>query len=154
MLIIDYLNFMNNLKKKIQDNYLFGAIKYNNISNIYLMPIAWWILNYKKYDPFYEPHKWDYVFRNHIYNVNDDLVDSFLKTIEEDKVSFKDVKLLRESTSNEKLELYFFIDFDRKEFVSSFADIEIEDYLPDSNWVGISGNPIIFLYDLYKPFFS
>lgn len=49
---------MKNLKERLEDNYLLGGIKFKSKYNIYLMPIAWWILNYKKYDPDYNPDEW------------------------------------------------------------------------------------------------
>jgi hypothetical protein len=111
---------MDDIKRKFYENYLLGAIKYQGDYNFYLMPIAWWILNYHKYNPNYDATKREEPFRNNVLNVTDSKIDDFVESI------------------------------DSKRFVSSFPDIEVEDYLPDSSWQGIFGNPVEYLPDELK----
>ena len=136
---------MNSIKKRLDDNYLLGVIKHENISSIYLMPIAWWILNYGKYDPHYNPDLWEEVFRNHIYNVKDENIDLFLESIEGDKLSSNEIILAKTQYPNDLITLYFFIDLDKKIFINRFSDVELEEYLPDESWKGIFGNPSDYL---------
>lgn len=74
------------IEKKLEEGYLLGGIKYKGKCKFYFMPIAYWILNYMKYDPSYNPAKWSYVFRDNILLVNEEHIESYLKAIEEDKI--------------------------------------------------------------------
>lgn len=128
------------IKKKLEEGYLLGGIKYKEKCNYYFMPIAYWILNYIKYDPSYNPAKWSFVFRDNILLVNDENIDDYLKAIEEDIIY---LELLEED--DDIPEFTFYVDFDSKIFVSSFPYVEIETYLPDENWKGVNDEPIKYL---------
>jgi hypothetical protein len=136
---------MEDLKKRFENNYLLGCIKYLGRYELYLMPIAYWILNYKKYDPEYDPAKWESVFRDNILNVTDGEITGYLNSITGDKLNLEDMESIMKDGSPEYRQLYFFINFDNKKFVNGFYDIEVEEYLPDQNWDGESGNPIDYL---------
>lgn len=123
--------------QRLTENYLLGCIKYRDRYSIYLMPIAWWILNYKKYDPAFDSAKWGVEFREGVYNVTDDKVEDYMQSIKDDKIEVDELE-----NFSSPFEFYFFIDFDSKLFVSRFSDIEIEDYLPSSNWRGDFEDPI------------
>lgn len=141
----------DNIDEKIKDNYLLGCIKYQSNFNFYLMPLAYWILNYSKYDPTYNPNDWGFVFRNNILNVDDLKIESFIKSIQIDKV---DIESLNFKDYNFDDIFLFFIDFDSKTFVSFFDDIEIEEYLPDENWKGKFENPINYLPSAFRIYFQ
>ncbi len=128
-----------NIKQKFEEGYILGCIKYKERCNLYLMPIAYWILNYKKYDPSYNPKDWDFIFRDNVLVVNDDNIDKFIKAIEVDKID--SYELAKSDVNN----MVFYIDFDDKLFVSSFNEIEVEDYLPHSTWRGKYDSPIKYL---------
>lgn len=106
------------------------------------MPIAWWILNHKKYDPDYDPAKWESVFRDNILNVTDDKIEAYLSSIKEDKLNLKDTGSVIMKVPIELRQAYFFVDFDTKTFINGFFDIEVEEYLPDQHWKGEAGNPV------------
>lgn len=133
---------MKSIKQRLDENYIIGCIKFKNKYDFYLMPIAWWILNHEKYDPSYKSEEWEYVFRNNILNVLNNQIEDYLNSIQEDKISETDYKSINENFSKEDAQVYFFIDFDKKIYVSSFSDIEVEDYLPDDTWVGKYENPL------------
>ena len=116
------------LQDKASQGYVLGYIKSHNQSNAYLMPIAYWILNYKKYDPSYNPKDWNAQFRNNILSVNDNNVDDYIAAIEVDKVNAK------ESEVFDFFEVRFYIDFIEKFYISNFVEIAIDDYLPDARW--------------------
>lgn len=130
---------MIDIKQKFEEGYILGCIKHKEQCSLYLMPIAYWILNYKKYDPTYNPEDWEFVYRDNILIVSDENIDSYMKAIEIDKIS--PLELPRTEVAN----LNFYIDFDNKLFVSSFNDIEAEDYLPHDGWRGIYDNPLNYL---------
>ncbi|HEX8461576.1 MAG TPA: hypothetical protein VF623_09105 [Segetibacter sp.] len=130
---------MMTVEQKFEEGYILGYIKYNEQCNMYLMPIAYWILNYKKYDPSYNPENWEFVFRENILIVNDSNVENFIKAIEVDKIYPYDL------TKSNPANVVFYVDFDVKLFVSSFNEIEVEDYLPDKDWQGKYDNPTKYL---------
>lgn len=135
---------MNKLKENFDNNYLLGLIQYNGTYDFYLMPIAWWILNHQKYDPFFDTKKWGH-FRNKLYNILDKDITHFLYSIAEDKLQLEDLEWIFNNIDVEFRLLRFFIDFDKKVFVNGFEDIDVEDYLPDSTWRGIKGNPLLYI---------
>jgi hypothetical protein len=139
------------IQENIKNSYLFGCVKHNNAFSFYLMPIAYWILNHFKYDPEYNPNDWEFVFRDNILNVDDDNIESFIKSIEVDKIDIDSVKM----SDYRFMDTYlFFIDFDSKTFVSYFDDLDIEEYLPDDEWIGKFEDPINYLSeDLIKKVF-
>ena len=122
------------IKQKLEEGYLLGYIKYKENCVAYFMPIAYWILNYEKYDPSYNPNNWKFIFRDNILTVMDYNIEKYLSAIEVDKISMEEVR------KNKNINVTFYIDFDNKLFVSSFNDIEVEEYLPDGNWKGLYGN--------------
>lgn len=145
---------MSHIKKKIERDYLFGCIKYQNDYGIYLMPLGEWILNYKKYDPSYNPDEWEYIFRGNVLNVTDENVKDYIQAVAVDKI---DLSIDREDLQDvvkEGVPFYFFIDLDNKNFISCFYDIEVETYLPDSSWVGIFDDPMKYLPDNIRRLFG
>ncbi len=138
---------MKSLKERLIENYLLGCIKYKNRFDFYLMPIAWWILNYNKYDPsILNSSERINNFRNGITIVTDQKKDSFINSINEDKISLQELEEITCLDNNENYEyLNFFIDFDKKEFINGFHDIEVEDYLPNETWVGRFDEPKKYL---------
>lgn len=110
------------------------------------MPIAWWILDYRSYDPI--GSKNNPAFRNNIYTVNNNQIQLFLDSICNDKITLDDLKnIIFEYKNNEYDnydELLFFIDFDKYVYITSFSEIEVEKYLPEK-WIGISDNPLRYL---------
>lgn len=138
---------------KVEENYLFGCIKYNQVFNFYLMPLAYWILNYKKYDPNYNPEKWSFVFRDNILNVLDKDVALYLRAIKIDKLNiFEFENSMKNIPSNYRV-LYFFIDFDKKKFINGFYDLDVENYLPDHTWSDEFGNPTDYIPNEFKLYF-
>jgi hypothetical protein len=132
------------IQENIKNSYLFGCVKYKDKFSFYLMPIAYWVLNYAKYDPEYNPSDWEegIVFRDDILNVNDSNIEPFIESIKVDEI---DVDSVNFNDYNFEDIFLFFVDFDSKTFISYFDDIEIEEYLPDENWIGKFENPISYL---------
>lgn len=138
---------METLKKRLEENYIAGCIKYENSFQFYLMPIAWWILNYQTHDPTILQRD-EFNFRDGIYNVTDDKVEGYLNSISIDNISFSKMKYIQDNFSKEYSRITFYIDFDNKEYVNGFPDIEVEEYLPDETWKGIfDWNPAKYLPD-------
>lgn len=136
---------MKSVEQRLQENYIVGCIKYKNTYHFYLMPIAWWILNYEKYSPSILQDVSRQDFRSGALNVTNDKLEPFLTAILEDQISIPEVKSIIEDFSEEYSEILFFIDFDRKEYISAFCDIEIEPYLPDETWTGKFESPTDYL---------
>jgi len=132
------------IQENIDNSYLFGCIKHRNGFKFYLMPIAYWILNYAKYDPAYNPNDWKDgdVFRDNILCVDDDNIEQFIQSIEVDRI---DLSAINSKQYNFNDIFCFFIDFDSKTFVNYFDDIEVEEYLPNEQWVGEFNDPMKYL---------
>jgi hypothetical protein len=119
-----------------------------------MMPIGWWNLNYLKYDPDYNPSNWDHVFRDGIYKVSDDNIEGYIKSIEGDKLELDFLEAEINDEVREDIGVSFFIDFDKKIYVNGVFEVELEKYLPDDNWKGISDDPISFLPEYLKDIFN
>lgn len=111
-------------------------------------------MNYKKYDPSYNPNDWTDVYRENILNVTDDKIDGFLKSIEQDRLSLDEVQLLGNDIPHEYLHINFFVDFDKKMFINGYSDnVAVEEYLPDESWRGQIDNSINYLPDNIRRLF-
>ncbi len=144
----------NLIQNSIDNSFLFGCLKYKEKITFYLMPLANWILNYSMYDPDYNPDDWKDTppFRNNILNVSEDNIELFVDAIEIDKIDVN--KIILEKFNLRDIFL-FYVDFDSKIFISHFDDIDIEEYLPDDNWVGKFDDPVNYLpQDLVLKLFS
>ncbi|RYY36753.1 MAG: hypothetical protein EOP46_05305 [Sphingobacteriaceae bacterium] len=139
---------MKNIKQKLIDGYQLGCIKHKGVYNTYLMPVAYWILDCTKFDPNYNPDEWDYIFRNHVYIVTDDRTDEYIKAIEEDIISIAELKKL--NFKDGEISFVLYIDIDDKILINWYLYTEIEDYLPNENWVGRYENPIDYLPEELK----
>ncbi|MCU0432815.1 MAG: hypothetical protein MUC87_05125 [Bacteroidia bacterium] len=125
----------SHIENRVNNHYLLGAIKANNDVRYYMAPIAWWILDYPKYDPsILNVKDSEFNFRENLLVVRPSDKEHFLEVMQEDYVDIKDV-LLYNSVHDTPIRLLFIIDFDRSEFYSSFYDIDIHEYIPDQ-WKG------------------
>ena len=145
---------MKSIKQRFEENYLLGGIKYNGVVNFYLMPLAWWILNYKEYDPEIDIRKSQFIFRHNIYNVLDEEIPHFMKCIENDMLATDELVETLPQVKKDFTPMYFFVDFDNKVLTSAFADIEVECYLPTNDWRGEYGNPIYKLPNQLQSLFN
>lgn len=136
---------MKSIQQRLDENYIPGCIKYKGEYQLYLMPIAWWILNYAKYSPSILEDISRQNFRNGALNITDDKIDLFFISISEDQISIPEVKSMMEHFPEEYSKITFFIDFDKKEYISTFDYIEVESYLPDETWIGKYGNPTDYI---------
>ncbi len=136
---------MKSIQQRLDENYIPGCIRHQKKYRLYIMPIAWWILNYAKYSPSILEDTTRQNFRNGAFNVNDDQIHSFFMSISEDQISISEVKNIIENFRKEYSGITFFIDFDTKEYISTFHDIDIETYLPDKTWTGKYGNPTDYI---------
>ncbi|UKB82439.1 hypothetical protein LF887_15655 [Chryseobacterium sp. MEBOG06] len=136
---------MKSIEQRLDENYILGCIKHNDKYQFYLMPIAWWILNYEKYSPSILQDISRQNFRNGALNVTDDKLFSFFGSISEDQVSVSEANSIIKNFTEEYAGITFFIDFDKKEYISIFDYIEVETYLPDTTWIGKYANPIDYI---------
>jgi hypothetical protein len=135
------------IDQKIEAGYLLGCIRHKEQYNFYFMPIAFWIIDYSKYDPTYNPDDWDGVYRDNILIVTDDNVDSFMRAIEIDRIEH--VTLVESNIED----IVFYIDFDSKLFVNGFVEISAEEYLP-TGWRGRYDDPLNYLRDKCRSFLA
>jgi len=145
---------METIKERLDRDFLLGIIKYKGAYMVYLMPVVYWVLNHKKYNPYYNSKETNFVFRKNVLNVADDQIDNFIDAIHDDEISLNELKQILTNDIASYDQLNFFVDFDKKEFVSAFPDIEIEGYLPNDDWKGIFNNPINYLPEDMKLYLS
>ena len=88
------------------------------------MPLAWWILNYAKYDPGFEPEKDGSGFRNNILNVPDDEIPNFIESIKDDMIDLDDLRRECDDYLDSR-NICIFIDFDDKLFIDGMFDIVV-----------------------------
>lgn len=81
-------------EEKLNRNYLLGAIRFEGRYSFHLMPVAYWILNYGKYDRSFQARHNGVVFRGNVYNVEDKQVTAFLSAINEDKITEEEARKL------------------------------------------------------------
>jgi hypothetical protein len=105
---------MKSIQQRLDENYIPGCIKYKGEYQFYLMPIAWWILNYAQYSPSILQDLSRQNFRNGAFNITDDKIDLFFISISEDQISIPEVKSMMEHFPEEYSKITFFIDFDEK----------------------------------------
>jgi hypothetical protein len=142
---------MKPLEQRILENHLLGGVKYEENFYFYVMPVAWWILDYGKYSPSILNSKERQInFRNGIVVVTGNNIKPYLESIQEYRLTQKELsEIIYEIDEKYPEEGYghlnFFIDFDKKEYVNGFYDIELEDYLPDESWKGKFDEPLTYL---------
>jgi uncharacterized protein YpiB (UPF0302 family) len=142
---------MKSIEQRILEDYILGCMKYENNYNFYLMPIAWWILNYIKYSPsILEDNERRKNFRNGVLIVTNENHKDFFASIEEDKIMENELlEIIRNISPKYSEEGYsyltFYIDFDNNEYINGFYDIELENYLPDNTWKGKFDEPLKYL---------
>ena len=120
---------------------LLGCIKWKNSYHFYMSDITLWILNYAMYDPGSVEHVGE--FKNGILNVDNNSIAPYLEYASSDKINTAELVGHQQGLNREdKIYLYFFIDFDSSLYVNAFPDISIEEYLPNSNWIGKYEAPV------------
>jgi hypothetical protein len=137
---------MKTIIERLEQDFLLGFVKYNDTYELYLMPLGYWILNYKKYDPTYNPDDWEFIYRDSILNVTEHEIEAFMNAINQDRISLSELNKVLSANPERKFDyIYILIDFDQQLFVSAFPEVEIENYLPDNTWNGLFDSPISFL---------
>jgi hypothetical protein len=142
---------MKSLEQRILENYILGSVKYKDNFYFYLMPVAWWILDYEKYSPsILNSKKRQIDFRNGVLTVTDNNIKLYLESIQKYGLSQKELHEIINVIDKKYPEegyayLNFFMDFDKKEYINGFYDIVLEDYLPDESWKGTFDEPLKYL---------
>jgi hypothetical protein len=124
-----------------QRDFLLGAIKLKGNITYYLSPIAYWIMDYKSYDPDYNPNEHSDIFRDNLLQVNTDNADLFLRAMQRDLVEIDTIKAFNVNNKEKTIKLQFLIDFDNSVFTSTFFDIDIHEYI-SKDWEGIFVNQV------------
>ena len=135
------------LSERLEQDQLLGVIRLNNKYSFFTGGTADWNMDYKKYDPSYNPAEWTYVFRNNILQVDENNAQQYCETM--DKVSAEIViDTIRQLGASEVI-LYFLIDFDNKLYINYYFDLSLEDYVP-VGWKGLFDNPLNHVPDTIR----
>ncbi len=108
-------------------------------------------MDYKSYNPNYDPKEWNEVFRNNILEVNEGKANDFCKAMENQEFLLHDIRMNKSDGS--RFVLSVLIDFDSRLYVNGYYDILLEEYIP-KNWVGIFDDPLKHVPDNVKQLFE
>ena len=114
----------------------------NGTWKLFAGTIGEWILDYKTYDPQYDPSKWKHVYRNNLLSVNENNAQEFCDAMQEFEVTLEDVDISRKG--NPLLSISVLVDFDAKTYVNGYSDFLLEKYVP-LNWKVIVDDPLKFV---------
>ena len=110
--------------------------------------LAEFILDYKAYDPEYSSSRESSSFRGGILTLTPNNISRFLSTLNARALTMSEIGSLANSATDES-ELLAFIDFDSQQYVHSYYDLALEDYIPQG-WHGVLGNPRQKLQEIYS----
>jgi hypothetical protein len=109
--------------------------------NLYALTgiLAEFILDYPAYDPDFSASPNAASFRGGALRVTQENIPQFLQALKARVLTPQDVQSFLDSLVDES-RLIAFIDFDSRQFVHSYYDLALEDYIP-KGWRGKLGNP-------------
>ncbi len=128
---------------------IIGAVLYNGKWYIYAATIAYWILDTIKYNPTYNPSDWPYIFRNHLYQIDEYNADLYLIAMNEYELSLHELKKLIHKWGTTEYTIEIVINFDDKIYVNGFHEISVEEYIP-ATWLGIEDDPMEYVSEEIK----
>ncbi len=123
---------------------LIGLVKYKSEWQFFAGTVAEWIMDYKNYDPWFDPSQSDVVFRNNILVVNDDNAAAFVEAMQAYRLSAEDITTLIERDGVNDWPLVILIDFDKREYINGFGEIPLHQYIP-AGWTGFEGDPLAYV---------
>jgi hypothetical protein len=106
------------------------------------------ILDFGAYDPEYSSSRESSSFRGGVLTLAPDNISQFLSTLNARALTMPEVESLANSATD-KFELLAFIDFDSQQYVHSYYDLALEEYIPQG-WHGVLGNPRQKLKEIYS----
>jgi hypothetical protein len=128
----------------IQPYELLGAVCHRQHWRFYSGTIAEWILDYRAYDPAYDPSAWPTPFRNNLLTVSPDDAAAFQESMAPQEQSLDEVRALVQHRGTEAVPLSVVVDFDRRLFVNGYYDLAIEAYVPPG-WQAVFDDPLQYL---------
>jgi hypothetical protein len=132
------------LTERLEDGYVLGITHYNNSYRAYVAPSAWFVMDYKAYDPsITASQQRTNDFRNGVIVVDLDTADAYLSAMEPDLLPMDELRNALPA-NGDQLQPLFLIDFETRQYISWYFDIGYEDYIP-SGWKGVFDNPINYL---------
>lgn len=131
-----------------------GIVFYQGKYRFFLEYTAWWILDYATYDPSSLTDNEDNSYYRNGILVVDENPQEFLEAMKSAKISIDNLRrlvneqhrivLADEDDYRGDLHLVFLINFDEKLYVSMFADVGYEEYVP-KGWKGVFDDPLKYL---------
>jgi len=127
------------MSKLKRDEYI-GAVHADGIWRFFAGTLAEWILDYNTYDPNYDPNKWSGTFRNNLLRVEVNQASAFQDAMRAHELSEADIKALVKERGADKVPLTVVVDFDERQFVNSYYDLALEEYVPPG-WTAVFDDP-------------
>jgi hypothetical protein len=110
--------------------------------------LAEFILDYRAYDPEYSSSRESSGFRGGVLTLTPNNISQFLSMLNARALTMTEMESLANSATDGS-ELLAFIDFDSQQYVHSYYDLALEEYIPQG-WHGVLGNPRQKLKEVYS----
>lgn len=124
---------------EVETGKLIAAIKYSGRWYFLLGTIGELILDYKRYDPEYDPDKYTAIYRGNILTLDESNAGRFLEVMREYLLSLDQLLQYKKEFPGEPV-IDVLIDFDQKFYVNGYAELPLEKYVP-RGWRSVLAEP-------------
>ena len=111
--------------------------------NVHYIPgvLAEWILDYRSYDPAYDPAEWQAEFRAGLLTVSPDDGDAYLRALQSHEIPPTDLGEHVARGGVDRTRPAVLVDFDAAEVTSGYYDVAVEEYAGEG-WRGTFADPV------------
>jgi hypothetical protein len=106
--------------------------------------LAEWILDYRAYDPSYDPTKWPDTPRNQLLQVGVDQAVEFQLIFEERELTKQGIQYILSTVGAPRAYPIAAVDFDTRRYVNGFYDLALEEYVP-AGWISVFDDPLQYV---------
>ena len=114
---------------EVEDGKLIAAIKYRGAWYFLLGTIGELILDYKRYDPEFNPREHPGIYRGDILTLDESNAARFLEVMNEHRLSMEQLLQYKDEYPDFPV-VDVLIDFDEKFYSNGYAELPLEDYVP------------------------
>ncbi len=137
---------------QIKDIEFPGVVKYESSYYYAIGILADWILDYRSYDPEYDPAEWSKKSARDDYPVISPVMGrTFLESIGLRKFGTDVIPGFLSANGSDRAFPLFFVNFDDSEYISSYHDLPLEDYA-GKGWTSSYGDFFDALPDSIKKY--
>jgi hypothetical protein len=122
-----------------EEGKLIAAVKYRGDWVFLLGTIGELILDYRKYDPDFNPREYPSIYRGDMLTVNESNAEGFLAVMNEYRLSIEQLLRYKNEYPEDPV-VDVLIDFDEKFYCNGYAELPLEKYVP-KGWKSEVGEP-------------